>query len=333
MWAPAASKRKRTRGVLVVVLALAMVTAACRAGTPDTTDGAVVVTPEQAQEIARAGFDVLSEAWASGREDLLSGIATGAALLWQTRVVTSGTTGAPVPRPDDVEVFVPRQADFPAHFLARMSYARSYLPVLLVFVSEGETNEGVGGWKVATLVIEDEDARLPRVGIDESGYAREAPGIGPYAPALDPYRLGASLAAYLERWDEGEEAPDPGPFEQGDATTGFVEVLREYRALAGGGWDTTFSAPGLPSYAYATADGGAVALFSVLQREEWASPSGELLRVGEELAASIGILPGDYQAVGRETLVTHAVSVPAPRTDRQVTWIGTVVSEGPPRAT
>lgn len=323
--------------LLALVLAGLLGATGCGVRSQPPAPEAGIVTPEEAHHVATDAFQVLSDAWVAHRTGGFADVTAGAALaVFTNDVIRSraggATAGAPIPPPDGIQVFVPRQHGYPAHFLARESYDDTSVRRnrLVVYRNDGDPSEGVGGWKLVVTVAEaDEVDTGRRIHLDAEGYAATVPDLGPLAPRYDPSRLDSSLAAYLNRWDE-PEVPEPEIFEEGVQTTGLIEETREYRSTSeeqGASWTTEFTPSGFGTYVYASRDGGAVAFFSVRERQHWESRTGEPVSVTGETATRLGA--DSFLTLDQENLFLLAADVPSPAADRVVGWLGATATTGP----
>ncbi|MCC2277205.1 hypothetical protein LKL35_17530 [Streptomyces sp. ET3-23] len=222
-------------------------------------------------------------------------------LAVQRAATPGGNPGYPALVLDDARFTIPKMAGWPKFFVADTRSNRDGNRWLVVF-----TRAGAGKpWKAAYLSLL-ADGRVPAFVTDADGYAQAVPAREADGLAAAPGALSGAYADYL-RTGKG------AVFADGPATSG-LRADRAPLARTPNFWtefiDTPDGAPGFPSPALRTKDGGALVFVTAHHREKRTMAQGVTPTVSD--ARTKALLTGDLRTAVTFTRVSEsAVQVPA----------------------
>lgn len=210
----------------------------------------------------------------------------------------------------DVTVYVPKQTTYPARFMAHVRLALvedpDATPTTRLRLYEKQAADEP--WKLALYITVPPEFPVPDVPMDSDGFAEMVTDDQDDAHKLDPARVAEEFSNYLSGYAAGTESTifAPGRFTS--------ELSQSYKSSVDEDAEAqvTTSIRSTPNdrevQAFVTADGGALALFSVDVVTSYAAAPGRSL---SPTAGSEGMLPpGTYDTIDRT--VTHMVAAVIP---------------------
>jgi hypothetical protein len=250
----------------------------------------------------------------------LVNIETGAAAAldeaWYRGQRNLGTTNTSTFTWDDVEVYVPRTQEFPASFLASLSYEVEDPPNSGVQVQVYEKASASAPWKLSHYDNMGDGTALPQLDVDDEGYVN---GFDQANLALPPEDVTKELGALMK--DPAAETRVETSDEI-DSTRSVItdRIAEDSRTTLN--HEVTYdrpSSPGYPTYAFPLAGGGALVL-GVLGVREMITPVTPGDTVDIEADFTEGLVPaGDqYTKVELRSLVAYVGTVPAADDDRPI---------------
>jgi hypothetical protein len=259
----------------------------------------VVVTPALAQSVVQAIWSLREQAFTSRDRSFLAEFESGPALESDEGTCGCNSRTPRGPIRDEV-VFVPRQATYPATFLAEVSTTlagSAYAQYLVLSkVSPAST------W---TVVADPGDSAAPldRPTTDAAGY-----DIAP-TPAAATRAFPASLAAYWQTWVDTGHRPASSPFADGPWTTSHGAKLASQpqgSLVSANGLDGRYiyqSTPADPTWAFGTAGGGITC--GVLRAQTlWNGPGGAAIyQPPDQTNWGPTVAPGTYHGEAETSIV------------------------------
>jgi hypothetical protein len=328
--------RNRTPAALLTVLLLAGGLSACgidevtEAGASSTTDpsssssssttepdeedpDAPLIDQEEALEAVEVFMTANNEANSTLDTTVLVNIETGAAAAideaWYRGQRTLGTTEASTFTWEGVKVYVPRQQEYPARFLATLSYDVADPPNTGIQIQVYEKASASAPWKLSHYDNMGAGSPLPELDVDDEGYVNE---LDPATLAIAPEDVTKELGTIMK--DPAAESR----VETSDQIDEHRKIITERIAEDSKTtlnhevtYDTPTS-PGYPTYTFPLSDGGALVL-GVLGVREIITPVTPGDTVEVEADFSEGLVPaGDqYTRIEMRSLIAYAATVPA----------------------
>lgn len=258
--------------------------------TENTVHGAVV-SPHQAEAVLGAMWNLRAQAFETDDRPLMAEFETGPAL--ESDEVTCGCNTRGVRGPIYGEsVFVPRQRNYPAAFLAEVKTTLTGAPYLQYLIIARQSL--AAPWKVVADPGESGTRPLDQPKIGHGGFD----GAGAPGPAAR--NLPREFASYWHIWTEEGHAPPHSPFAPGQWTT---QAGATYAKEPSGSWSPQNGLQGFYSFegggdnevwSFGTAT-GAITCGVVRWQTIWTEPGGGIYQDPAQNNWGTSVPPGTYQ--------------------------------------
>lgn len=249
-----------------------------------------VITPNQAAKIVLAIWNLRNQAFDSDSPSFMAEFETGPALESDEVTCECNSRGE---RGDikQYSLFVPKQASFPATFLAEVKTTLNDAPYVQYLVIARQSM--AIPWKVVSDPGESVNRSLD--------LPKMAQGFDDAAPISSRTRdLPSALATYWHTWTEEGHAPVQSPFASGPWTT---RAGATYAKNPSGSWSSQNGLQGYYSFQSGAQDevwtfetaAGPITCGVVRWQTVWSNPGGGILQDSARRNWGISVLPGVYQ--------------------------------------